>query len=767
MTDQAVGTGHLPPEAAGCAAPAGGRRAPGDGEGAVAGPPSSAVPAMPATPPAAGSQGEGPGPSGASAPAPVAAASVPRPVVPPRPPARPMPVAPPRAASGPLPSRGLLGRSRELKALRADIERAGLDTLSGRKSPRSRVLLIAGRPGCGRTALAEELLRTLSCTYPDGVLRARLSGPGGVPVPTGDVARGLLTALGATVPAGSDDDEPAEVLRAELAARRAVLLLDDAPGADHVEPLLPDAPDCLVVVVSEGPLTGIPDVRPCTLGGLDGAAAVALLTRFTGPVRVTVDPRSADAVVEECGGQPAALVLAGGWLAARPKASVSDLRTALRAVPLPDELPVGERPLRRAFHLAHDALAPSAARTLRLLALAPPGLVDAHTASALAGCTPDTAAATLVDLTALGLLHQEADEPDGDDGPSSPGVAAGPRYRLPGCLAAWTGELLRTHERPAEVQLARARMLERTVRLLQSCRGSGEPSGSPARERAAGLPYALRFPSRAAAAAWLRRRRAALLDAARLAVSDGELDTLDRRLIATLVRALMAHEGPDAAAGDLYALHELVLEVAERRGLGREKAAALLNLADLDGGAGRTEAALARYRGALEAARSAGDAVATGRALESLGGTYSELGDWQRAADWYGRALELRLSRGETVDAARLHGRIGGAHGRAGRWPEALKEWRAAARTSRRLGDLAGQARAAAEVARAWERSGRPEEALRTSLEALHTARGAGDVPLEAGLQLRIADLLDGLGDPAAARLHRAAGEQLLQDHPK
>ncbi|CAM5716384.1 hypothetical protein SGRIM128S_03081 [Streptomyces griseomycini] len=45
-----------------------------------------------------------------------------------------------------------LGRTRELKELCADIERAGLDTLSGRKAPRARVLLIAGRPGSGWTA---------------------------------------------------------------------------------------------------------------------------------------------------------------------------------------------------------------------------------------------------------------------------------------------------------------------------------------------------------------------------------------------------------------------------------------------------------------------------------------------------------------------------------------------------------------------------------------------------------------------------------------
>ncbi|OSP40715.1 hypothetical protein B7767_24840, partial [Streptomyces sp. 13-12-16] len=82
-----------------------------------------------------------------------------------------------------------LGRTRELKELRADIERAGLDTLSGRKAPRARVLLIAGRPGSGRSALAGELVRQVADRYPDGVLRARLSEPDGTRVPVERVAR--------------------------------------------------------------------------------------------------------------------------------------------------------------------------------------------------------------------------------------------------------------------------------------------------------------------------------------------------------------------------------------------------------------------------------------------------------------------------------------------------------------------------------------------------------------------------------------------------
>ncbi|BFO20284.1 hypothetical protein SHKM778_66720 [Streptomyces sp. KM77-8] len=61
-----------------------------------------------------------------------------------------------------------LGRTRELKELRADIERAGLDTLSGRKAPRARVLLIAGRPGSGRTSSPANSCARSPATTPTG-----------------------------------------------------------------------------------------------------------------------------------------------------------------------------------------------------------------------------------------------------------------------------------------------------------------------------------------------------------------------------------------------------------------------------------------------------------------------------------------------------------------------------------------------------------------------------------------------------------------------
>ena len=42
---------------------------------------------------------------------------------------------------------------------------------------------------------------------------------------------------------------------------------------------------------------------------------------------------SADTLTEECGGQPAALVLVGGWLATRPKSSVADVTKQLWSLP--------------------------------------------------------------------------------------------------------------------------------------------------------------------------------------------------------------------------------------------------------------------------------------------------------------------------------------------------------------------------------------------------------------------------------------------------
>ncbi|MBM9506069.1 tetratricopeptide repeat protein [Actinacidiphila acididurans] len=750
----------------------------------------------------------------------------------------------PRAAWAlPAPPAHFVGRTRELAQLRADIARPGLTTPGGPAEPRARVLLVVGRPGTGRTALALRLAREVAADYPDGAFFVTLTAPSGAPLSPDRVARALLaapaparqpsppgapatdrtsatsasavrssaasasasastsvpappaaggSATAAAVPTATDrpDPKPSEgpqaasgqeaaggpvaQWRARTEGRRVLVVLDGARGADQVAELLPRAAGSLVVVTSDGPLFGVPDVRPCTLGGLDTPAGVALLARTIGPTRVTNDPRAAEALVQETAGHPTALRLVGAWLAERPRTSMADAVKRLRETPdtpvtaaAPDRAehdgagegdgkdtrddtetadpapkPPAPGELVRAFRLVHQDLPAVAARMLRLLVLAPAGVVDAQVASALVGCSVAAAEATLSDFTAGGLLG-------GADG----------RYAVPDCLAPLLRAELAARDRPEDVQLARARMLERTVRLLQSCRAAlaGE---SPAD----GLPPALRFASAAAAAQWLREKRPALMAAARSAVTDGDLDTLARRLIAALVRTLAAWPGgAGATAAERYELHRLVLDVARRRGLHRETAAALINIADLDAEAGRPQRALETYRRALDAARAGDDTEAEGRALEALGGTYLELQDLPRATDWFGRALALRQARGELPHQARLHARIGAVLTYLGRYGPALREWRSAAGVHRRLGDLGAQARALTEVARVQEYAGHPEDALRTCRDALYWARQAGERRLEAAVLLRLADTLGRLGDPAGSRLHRAAAAKLLR----
>ncbi|WP_158676903.1 NB-ARC domain-containing protein [Wenjunlia vitaminophila] len=639
------------------------------------------------------------------------------------------------------------GRQAETAALRAEIDRPGL---SGRGGPAraSRVLLVAGRPGVGRTALALHLAHQVAGDYPDGRFFARLVDRDRRRVPVRRVAVDLLRAFGAPAPPETVEAELVARVRRVLTGRRALLVLDDVADSEQVLPLLPPGSGCLVVVTASGPLTAVPDVRPCVLGGLDLAAATALLGRTLGSTRVACDPRAVEALVQECGAHPTALRLAGGALAAQPRMSVADAVSRLHEPGAQDTGP--RTPLARAFHLAYEGLPAGPARMLRLLVLAPAGVVDAHVASALSGSSVRVAGTVLRDLADQGLLTP-------DDVPGE--------YRVPGCLHAALTELSDALDRPAEITLAVARMLERTVRQVGACHAALCPAPPEQGGPVEPPPRDLRFASRRDAADWLRRRLPALLAAASAAAADGDLDTLARRLVAALVQVLCTPEGEAARAGslaELYLLHRLLHRIAVRRGRPREQAAALINLADLDVVRGRRGPALDGYREALAAARRGRDETLAARALEAIGDTHAGAGDLQRAADWYGRALAVRLARGERADEARLRGLVAGVQLRMGRWDDAARGWRAVAALHRRLDDVPAAAQALTELAHVWQYAGDPEECLRTYREALLWARQAEDVRLEAAVLLRMADTLERLGDPAGARVQRAEAERLL-----
>ena len=723
----------------------------------------------------------------------------------------------------PLESPYFTGRRAELAQLAEEVGRPALGSSAEADGaadadgalPHSRVLVVAGRPGSGRTSLAVRFARTVAEDYPDGQFFVRMSAPDGTPVAAGAAARLLLGALGeprgALGPDGpADDDADCATVREVLAQRQVLLVLDDVQRPEQVRALLPQAPGCLVVAVTAGPLTGLADARPCVIGGLDLAAATAVLVGLAGDTRIVCDPVAARALAEALACHPTALNLAGGWLRARPRASVTDVLRLLAAGPAaaPDTVPApavppeaaptrvataptaapaaaslrpvsvpgspspssaaaaspagaaaprprvelekrpgaappGEEPLRRAFDLVHGGLPAAAARLLRLLTLAPDGVTDPRTASALLGCPVDAAAVHLATLAEQRLLLPESD-------------ADPHRYRLPGCLRPTLRALL-AGDRASETELAGARLLERLNRLLSACCRQLAPGSGPAAEA---LPGPLRFTGAADAWNWLDAELTVLRAAVRAAQSDGALDGLAMRLATGLVRALPLWAGaPEPVAADLYSLHTTVLELAVRGVLPRQQAAALVNLGDLHAAAGQHDRALERYRAALGPARTADDQTAVGRILEAAAGAYRASGDLVRAADWYGRALALRRKRGEQGDELRLLGRLAATHTAQGKLSDALKEYRAAAALHRRLGDEVAAVGAMLGAARVQELAGNGEQALRSRSEALEAARRVAD-PVAARrsqvqVLLRTAEALERAGDFGGARVQR------------
>ncbi|MCD0484625.1 tetratricopeptide repeat protein [Streptacidiphilus sp. ASG 303] len=377
---------------------------------------------------------------------------------------------------------------------------------------------------------------------------------------------------------------------------------------------------------------------------------------------------------------------------------------------------------------------------LRLLLLAPGSAADLRTASALAGCPPEAAGRTLRALAEQQLLEEEPPAPDGTV-----------RHRLPARVRALLAGTPTGPERPAELQLARARLLERLVRLVESCRALLAPEpGAPAPEP---LPGPLRLHSAAHARDWLRRELPVLRAAARDAVRAADLDGPAGRLAEALVRTLPA-AGP-AEPAVLFELHGLVREVARRGGAPGREAAALVNQGDLLTAAGEPARALECYHAALEPARAAGDEGAAARVLEAVAGTHRALGDPLRSADWYARALAVRRTRGEQREEARLSARLAEALAAQGRTEEAAREYRASLALLRRLGEGVAQVPVLLEAARVLMRAGRSEQALRASGEALAAARRYGDRGLERRALLALADVLEAAGDPEGARLHR------------
>lgn len=343
----------------------------------------------------------------------------------------------PRPAQLPPNVRGFVGRDRE-QALLRDVLMPHRES----KDASTKLVVIDGTAGVGKTALAVHIAHRLSDLYPDGQLFIDLCAfdPDRDPLSASAALASLLRGLGVEerrLPATLEDRTA--LYRSLLHDRRMLIVLDDASDAEQVRPLIPNGPTC-VLVTSRRQQIGLvarDGAHRICLAPLAPHESLDLLSYLAGPKRVAAQTANARRLAGLCGHVPLALRIVAQQFAADPMMTLADMadRYAAEQGRL-DRLTIAgdaTASLRSVFAASYLELSPQAARMFRLLGRTHKPVITVSEAAVLASVTWVHAKQLLDVLTANHLL-----EPAGRN-----------RYRFPALIGVYAAECAREDPRAA------------------------------------------------------------------------------------------------------------------------------------------------------------------------------------------------------------------------------------------------------------------------------------------------------------------------------
>ncbi|MFF5265460.1 BTAD domain-containing putative transcriptional regulator [Actinomadura viridis] len=247
------------------------------------------------------------------------------------------------------------------------------------------VLVLTGKIGVGKTALAVHIAHECKEDFPDGQLFIDLRGAGAVPLTPEAVLGRFLRALGMrddAIPEGLE--ERSELYRSRLSGRRILIVLDNAADEAQIRPLLPGDPGCTVLVTSRFRLSALEGARQFNLDVHEPDQALALFARVVGEDRVAAEPEAARTIIEMCGRLALAVRVASLRLVSQPHRKLawladllSDERYRL------GELAIADLAVQASLTLTYESLDAEERRLFRWLGLLAMPEFTAWTAASL------------------------------------------------------------------------------------------------------------------------------------------------------------------------------------------------------------------------------------------------------------------------------------------------------------------------------------------------------------------------------------------------
>ena len=478
---------------------------------------------------------------------------------------------------------------------------------------------IDGMPGVGKTALAVHAAWQLRDQFPDGQLFVDLQAYAPIQGPMRPEAAlaTLLIAGGVDTRRLPGDLQGRVALwRDQMAAKRVLLILDNAADSEQVAPLIPGGAGCLVLVTSRRHLGDLPaTVVPVLLNALAPCDAQRMF--------LSLAPRAADdraAVAEltaSCGHLPLAI-----WLLARvydkhPSWTMRDLVSETTAKLL--TVRAENRSIAAAFDLSYQYLAPAQQRFFRYLGVNPGIDIDPYAAAALVSVPVEEAAERLDALCSDHLLVESG-------------------YRRHGMH-----DLIRAYTRAlADTELSRQReqAVGRLLNYYEHTAAFADTALAPrirTTARSVTPPAAVpELPDPAHALAWLRAERANLL-----ACVDYATHFSQGSRVAGLTASLASLLRLDGPWSDAAILHANAAAAAQQVGDRLGEANALHDLGVMRALSGDYPASAPLLGQALAIFSDLGDRLGQAETLKNLGGVRRLSGDSSGATAAQDQALSI------------------------------------------------------------------------------------------------------------------------------